>query len=261
MMRVCLSLLALVSAAHAAPAFPLEDGEHLSYRVSWAVVMGAGEIKIDAQRDTASAEPRLKVITTTATRRLARLLLPFDARSESVFDLTTGKLLTLHETSATRSKKTDHTVIFDYATHTASYTTPADTAGPRAFPIPEGDPMDLIMGLLQTRTWDMKPGDARDALVLFDDDFYQLTIHAIRYEEVHTTLGAFNTLLLEPRMEKTDAKGMFKRGSTVRVWIAQDSHHLPVRFEVEFKIGTGTATLESYQGPTSAAPDAKDSRP
>jgi hypothetical protein len=46
---------------------------------------------------------------------------------------------------------------------------------------------------------------------------------------------------------------MFRRGSTVRVWIAQDAHHLPVKFEVEFKIGTGTAMLESYQPPPNSS--------
>jgi hypothetical protein len=36
------------------------------------------------------------------------------------------------------------------------------------------------------------------------------------------------------------------------VWIAQNEARLPVRFEVEFKIGTGTATLETYSAPKPA---------
>jgi hypothetical protein len=127
--------------------------------------------------------------------------------------------------------------------------------------IPSGNPTDLIMGLLQTRSWDLQPGQKRDVLVLFDDDFYELTIHMARYEDVQTKMGRFKTIVLEPRMDKTPPKGMFKRGSSVRVWIAQNNHRLPVKFEVEFKIGTGTATLESYQGPAVAPPpDAKDPR-
>ena len=64
-----------------------------------------------------------------------------------------------------------------------------------------------------------------------------------RYEDLETSFGRFHTLVLEPRMDKTPPKGMFKRGSSVRVWISQDERHLPVRFEVEFKMGTGVATL------------------
>jgi len=247
----CLPLL-LPCALRAEPlALPLADGEHFTYRVSWAIVPGAGEIKIEARKDPNSHDPRLLVTTTTATRRLARLLLPFDADSESIFDLNSGKLLSLHESTLQRGRKSEHSVKFDYGTRWAVYA-PQDPAQPtRTIPLPEGNPFDLIMGLLQTRTWTMKEGEARDALVLFDDDFYELTIHAVRHEDVDTELGTFSTLVLEPRMEKTPPKGMFKRGSSVRVWIAQDPHRLPVKFEVEFKIGTGTATLVDYDAPSS----------
>jgi hypothetical protein len=109
--------------------------------------------------------------------------------------------------------------------------------------------MDLINCLVQARTWNLTPGGAQETLALFEDDFYQLTVHALGYETVETPLGTFRTLVLEPRMEKTPKKGMFRRGSTVRVWIAQESPHLPVRFKVEFKVGSGTATLVEYHRP------------
>jgi len=48
-------------------------------------------------------------------------------------------------------------------------------------------------------------------------------------------------------MEKTPPRGMFKKGSTVRVWIAQDDSHLPVRFQVDFKFGAGVATLVDHE--------------
>jgi hypothetical protein len=231
---------------------PLQNGEKLTYRVSWAIVPGAGEIKISAEEDHSGAAPRLIVTTHTATRKLARMLLPFDADAKSVFDLKTGRLLELEESSTQRDKKSAHTVTFNHEAHEANYVAIPASAKSRALPIPPGDPTDLIMGLLQTRSWNLKPGEKRDALVLFDDDFYELTIHMARYEVMRTPLGTFNTVVLEPRMDKTAPKGMFKRGSSVRVWIAQDEHRLPVKFEVEFKIGTGTATLESYEGPSAA---------
>ena len=76
--------------------------------------------------------------------------------------------------------------------------------------------MDLITQLVQTRSWKIQPGEKRDALVLFNDDFYELTIYAARTEEVKTPLGTFRAVVLEPRMEKTAPKGMFKRGASAR---------------------------------------------
>lgn len=263
--------------ARAASALPLKDGEHFTFRVSWAIVPGAGEIKIDAQT-AAGAPDRLLVTSSTATRGFARMLLPFRAKSEALFDLRTGRMISLHEQNDTRGKPSEHKVAFDYAKREATYVAVTPAGPDRPLPMPAGEPTDLIMALLQTRTWDLEPGEKRDALVLFDDDFYELTIHATRYENVRTGLGTFRTLVLEPRMDKTPPKGMFKRGSTVRVWISQDEKRLPVKFEVEFKIGTGTATLERHTPPgagpapasssssglarpPAASTDAKDPRP
>jgi len=242
-----------VTVAHASAKLPLQDGERLTYRVSWAIVPGAGEIKVTATQETVGGSPRLVVTTNTATRGLARRLLKFDAVAKSVFNLETGKLVSLHETSHQKGKDSEHTVTFDYATRKAAYVSTSSPEKRSELSIPPGDPTDLIMGLLQTRSWDLKPGEKRDALVLFDDDFYELTIHMARYEDVTTSLGKFRTIVLEPRMDKTPPKGMFRRGSSVRVWIAQDNLRLPVKFEVGTKIGTGTATLESYAPPTAAA--------
>jgi hypothetical protein len=109
------------------------------------------------------------------------------------------------------------------------------------------------MTLIQTRTWDLQPGQSRDALVIHEDEFYDLTIHAVGQDEVHTPLGDFKALILEPRMEKGPPKGMFRKSASVRVWISQDERRLPVKFQLDFKFGAGVATLTSHQPPPSAA--------
>jgi hypothetical protein len=256
-----LALAGIALSAAPAPALPLSDGEKFTFRVAWAIVPGAGEIKIAAQHETVAAQPRLIVTTTTATRRLARFLMPFDAEAKSVFDLATGQLVSFDERSKQRDKVGELHVDFDLAARKAAYARKLPAERSESLDIPEGNPTDLIMGLLQTRSWDLKPGEKRDALVLFDRDFYELTIHMARYEDVHTPLGDFKTSVLEPRMDKTPPKGMFKRGSSVRVWIAQDERRLPVKFEVEFKIGTGTATLEAYEAPAARADAAHATNP
>ena len=78
-------------------------------------------------------------------------------------------------------------------------------------------------------------------------------VRAVRREKVKTPLGEYDTLVLEPRMEKTPPKGMFKRGANVRVWVSRDDARLPVRFQVEFKVGTGVATLVKYTPPTASS--------
>jgi hypothetical protein len=229
----------------------LRAGEELTYSVRWAVFPSAGEIRIAATERQADGVPSLSITTDTETRGLAKGLMAFKARSESVFDARTGRLLSLRESSVARSKRTDHSVTFDYGNRQAVFTE-EKTGDARPLDLPEGDPADLITTLLKTRTWDLPVGEAQDVVVSYRDDFYLVTVHAVRTEKVKTPLGVFETLVLEPRMEKTAPKGMFKRGANVRVWVTRDVSRLPVRFQIEFKVGTGVATLVKYTPPNSS---------
>jgi len=228
----------------------LQDGEGLSYRVGWTLIPFVGRIAIAAEEVAGGARKVIRVTTTTSTRGIVRGFYPFDARGESIFDAENGRLLVSSESSTSNDKETKTSMVFDYPHSVAMFTDDVRAENSRTIPMPAGSPYDLILGLVHTRSWDMKPGEQRDELVIFKDEFFNLTIHAIGYEEVETPLGTFNTLVLVPLMEKEAPKGMFKRGSTVRVWIAQDARHLPVKFEVEFKFGRGIATLTDYRPPS-----------
>jgi hypothetical protein len=249
------SLFVLVSAPLLHADTALQAGEELTYSVRWAILPGAGQIRIAATGHVAEGSPRLSITTKTETRGLAKALLTFQARSESIFDVPGGRLVALHESSVARTKRSDFSIDFDYGNRRALFTG-KDAATPRALELPDGEPADLITTLMKTRLWDLEPGASKDVLVSFRDDFYELTIHAVRLEQVKTSLGDFATLVLEPRMEKTPPKGMFKRGANVRVWVSRDGTRLPVRFQVDFKIGTGVATLINYTPPT-ASTDAR----
>jgi hypothetical protein len=239
--------------APAAPDLGLGDNESLTYHVSWAILPGVGSITVNARNATdPTGQPLLRVVTHTATRGLAWLILPFEAEAESLFDRKDDRLVWFGESSTTRARHRAHTVTFDYRRGRAAYVDGDEPAKTRAFPMPPGYPMDLITCLLHARTWNLRPGGARDALVLFEDEFYPVTVHATAYEDITTPLGNFHTLVLEPRMDKSPPKGMFKRGSTVRIWIAQDARRLPVRFQVHFTFGESVATLSGYRPP--AAP-------
>jgi len=241
--------------AHAAPPEALGDNESLTYKVTWAILPGVGEITVNAHAASgASAKPLLSIFTHTETRGFAHLILPFAANAKSVFDVSTGRLVSLEESSALRRRVDSHVVTFNYSDGNATYVNVAQPEVKRILPMPAGFPTDLITCLVQARTWGLRPGQTHDALVLFEDQFYELTVHATGYDVVSTPLGTFTALALEPRMEKTPPKGMFKRGSRVKVWISQDARRLPVQFKVEFKVGSGVATLVAYQPPTVSAP-------
>ena len=244
---------ALAAEGSPPPALALRDGESLSYGVRWGFIPAVGTITISAEQlgKLGSRDSVLRVTTTTATWGLARGLFPFDARGESVYDGRSGLLVSSGEWSAYRDKVVKNSISFEYSKQRALFVDEIHPANSRTIPMPGGHPSDLILALIQTRSWNLVPGQQRDALVIFQDQFYPLTIHAEGYEyDPERPLGEFKTLVLVPKMEKTAPVGMFKKGSTVKVWIeVDDQRRLPVRFEVGFRFGSGIVTLNDYTPP------------
>jgi hypothetical protein len=243
----------------------LADGETLKYRVRWGLFAGAGEIVVKARETQTAGLPQINITTHTSTRGFVRSLYVFDGDGECIFDARDGRLLAIKSSSASSKKSTRTMAVFDHDRQKVQYVDYIRPERNAELPIPDGNAMDLITCLIQTRNWDMKPGDKSPATVMFDREFYEIMVHAEGYERVRTALGEFNTLVLVPTMEK-DPKGIFKRGGRVRVWISQDQLRLPVKFEVSMKVGTGVAMLTEYIPPVEGAQVAaanrhEDSRP
>jgi hypothetical protein len=237
--------------ATSSPAAPLsfKDGERFSFRVGWGIFGHAGEITIAARAEESAGLPQVRITTDTTTKGLVRKLYAFDGQAESVFDGNDGRMLAASATTSSKKRKTKAMAVFDYASAKVRYEDMLRPHRSTDIPLPAGQPMDLITSLIEARAWDLKVGDRRPTTVMFDDEFYDLTLVAERIEDIDTPTGRCKALVILPVMEK-DPKGMFRRGGTVRVWISQDERRLPVKLEVSMRYGTGTAWLTDYRPPS-----------
>ena len=239
---------------HAEP-IALGDGERLEFRVGWGILSNAGEIIVSARTERVMGETRTntRVITNIETRGIVRKLYTLEVKGDSLFDGRDGRVLTMAMTSTAGSKRTNTKSVFDYANkvmHFEDFIRPENNA---TLPLPQAETMDLITALVQTRAWDMKPGDTRPIVAIFEDDFYELTVTALGYEKVKAPWGEVNALILAPAPTPgTPPKGMFKKDAVVRVWISQDEKRLPVKFQLGLKYGTGTAYLVKHTPPAAA---------
>jgi len=246
-------LLCLPLLAAAAPFTAIGDGEKLTYKVGFAIFTHAGDITIAGKSDTTGGKDLARVTVDTRSRGMVRGLYEFDSKAEAVIDRPSGRLLTVHETGADPKRPIDNDFKIDYEKRLASYTDRVRTGRSAELPLPEGgDPLDLISALVQTREWNLKPGEKRDIVVQFARDFYAISIYAEAYEEVRTPMGRYKTLVLVPRMEK-DPKGLFKRGGEIKVWIAQDDTRLPVKMQLKLRFGSATLSLSGYEKATAVA--------
>jgi hypothetical protein len=232
-----------------APFTAIRDGESFTYKVGFAIFSHAGEIVIGGQNVETAGQSRLRVTADTKSRGIVRGLYEFDNKAEAVIDPATGRLLSVHESGQDPKRSTDSDFVIDYARRTAAYTDRVRPERNAVIPLPAGsDPLDLISALVQTRDWNLKPGEKRDLVVQFTRDLYAITITAQGYEEVSTPMGTYKTLVLVPRMEK-NPKGMFKKGGEIKVWIAQDGSRLPVKMQLKLNFGTASLLLSEYHPP------------
>ncbi|MEI6862126.1 MAG: DUF3108 domain-containing protein [Verrucomicrobiota bacterium] len=231
-------------------AVSLLPGELFKFQVGWGLFSGAGEIKVTATSSSLAGQLLTRVTTQTATKGVIGALYSFTGEAVADFDSRDGRLLTAHADTRAGKKPTQMAVTFDYARSEAAYVDPLRPARTRMLSLPPGRPMDLITVLIQARAWNLKPGEKHAALVLFDDEFYPLTITAQKVENISTPKGRRDAMMLIPEMAGPP-KGMFKKGGAVKVWISNDRDRLPLKFEVKVKVGTATATLVDYQPPAS----------
>lgn len=257
-----LSFFCAMPFASAAPLTAFRDGETFTYKVGFAFFTHAGDLTIAANLDPSDGRDLVRITTETRSSGIVRALYEFDNKAEVVIDRPTSRLQSVKESGGDPKRPTDTEFVVNYEKHTAQFTDRVRPERTNELVLPAGDPIDLISALVQTRTWNLKPGEKRDAVVQFGRDFYELSIYADRYETVRTPLGKFKTLVLVPRMDK-DPKGVFKKGGEIKVWISQDATNLPVKMQLKLKVGAATLLLSGYEpgiGALSASPAAAPGR-
>lgn len=247
-MKLLFLLLSPVFAS-AAPFIAIRDGESFTYKVGFAIFSHAGDIVISGQNDAAAGHDYIRITADTRSRGIVRSLYEFDSKAEALIDRPTGRLLGVTESGSDPKSPIDNEFLIDYTTRRATFTDRVRASRNVELPLPAGgDPLDLISALVQTRDWNLQPGEKRDVVVQIGRDFYPLSIYAERFEEVRTPLGKYKTLVLVPRMDK-NPKGLFKRGGEVKVWIAQDGSRLPVKMQLRLNFGSATLSLSGYKEP------------
>ena len=239
----------LPSLALAAPFVAIKDGESFTYKVGFGIFGHAGDIVISGQSDATAGNDRIAITAQTTTQGFVHGFYAYDNRAVALIDRPTGRLLSVKESGAEPKRFIDSEFLIDYDKRVGNFTDRVRAERSLSIPLPEGgDPIDLISALVQTRDWNLKPGEKREVVVQFARDFYAISIQAEGYEQVHTPMGDYKTLVLVPRMEK-DPKGLFKRGGQIKVWIAQDGSRLPVKMQLKLNFGTASLSLSSYKAP------------
>jgi len=243
-------------------------GEQFVFQARWKIFSRAGRITVSADDTPAFADagtgPAKDVVLTAdplkpavPTRRIrvdissdgiVAHLYTYRATGETHFDLGTGRMLSARYQAAAGKRRQDRSIRFDADSQLAYYRDALVPGRDEDIVIPEGEPLDLITCLVTARRWNLKPGDTRDIVVLADKRFYPLRLRAERRETIKGPLGTFAALLIVPE-SVGKARGLFRKGGGMRVWIEDSPRALPLRIEVKGSAGTVNVDLIEYDPP------------
>lgn len=246
-----IALFSLTAPLYAKPYTAFQDGESFSFRVGWGVFGKAGLIQVKASKDQLEGKPVFRVQMVTESKGVVRGFYHYEDVAEAVIDAETGRILRATEVAKNSEPLSDALTRFDYEKREATHEDKLRPGRNRSFPFAaDSDPVDLISALVQTREWADKMGVSREVSIFAGRDIYPVVIRAEKEEELNTPQGTKKTLVLCPRMEKGEARGIFKKGGEVKVWVSQDTERLPVRMQLRLKFGTAILHLIEHKLPS-----------
>jgi hypothetical protein len=224
---------------------PLVVGEKLTYEVSWADFLVAGELVLEVKkRMDAEAGDTVQVSAEAQSVGLVNLAV-LKVKDVYISEIGRTDLRPLRAEKRSRhgKKNRQSSITFDWTTNKAT--------------LSSGREVDLkpgtcdIAGLLWAiRGMDLTTGRKRNFRVIEDEKIYELTVEPEGREKVTTPAGTFDAVRLGTRMSTTS------RDSTIynlRIYITSDSRRMPVLITAEPAWGKVKVSLTSATGTRPAA--------
>lgn len=220
----------------------LRPGETVVLRLSYGIISNGGETRFETVREETPEGPRIRVKVSTTSKGIVETFYPLRNYSESLIDAVNARPLLIKTEGQEGKRSTRQTTVFDYEKGIVEHTDHVRPKRSGTARLPEQPVFDLMVTMMQARTWDMKVGEKRTVLCSFADEFYTLEVSALEEDEIKTPAGRFNTIVLEPK-QVGELKGFFKKGGAMKFYISRGELPQIVRLDMKTKAGTIVASL------------------
>jgi hypothetical protein len=225
-------------------------GERLSYDVSWADFIVAGELTI--QTDDRRTFDGVDGYHVTAQARTVGLVSGLALKVLDVYDsfinATTLQPFRAEKHSRHGKKQTQSSVIIDQEHRTARV-----ASGP-TLEIPL-DTYDLAGFIFAIRGMDLTMGKAHTLTLLEDDKLYTIKVQPETHERVTTHAGSYETVKIVTSMNRGRANDKLYN---LRIYITNDARRLPVLITAE--PSWGSVRVELTSATSAQPPKGSDSR-
>lgn len=220
-----------------APRNPFVAGEKLSYDVSWADFIVAGELTI--LTDERRAFDGVDGYHVTAQARSVGLVSVLNLKVSDVYDsyinASTLQPFRAEKHSRRGKKQSQSSVTIDQQRRSAQL------SGGGTLEIPS-DTYDLAGLIFAMRGMDLTLGKSRTFTVLEDEKLYTISVHPEAREKITTHAGSYDTIRLATSMMKGRENDKLYN---LRMYISNDARRLPVLITAEPSWGLVRVELTS----------------
>ncbi|HEY3135021.1 MAG TPA: DUF3108 domain-containing protein [Blastocatellia bacterium] len=226
--------------ASAAPRNPFVAGERLSYDVSWADFIVAGELKIqtDDRRNFDGVDGYHVTAQAQSVGLVSGLVLKVNDVYDSFIQAATLQPFRAEKRTRHGKKQSQSSVTIDHQRRLAQL------ADGRKLEIPP-DTYDLAGLIFAIRGMDLTIGKARTFTLLEDGKLYTIKVQPESREKVTTKAGSFDAIRIATSMVKGTAVDTIYN---LRLYITSDVRRLPVLITAEPSWGSVRAELTSAPG-------------
>jgi len=224
-------------------------GESLLYSVTWMGVK-AGELLMQVIRQEGGDDEFLLKVT-AKTAGLLAVLYPVD----DLFTTTvsgSARLPMRHEMVQREGRRKNNKVtVYDQLHGRVSYS--KNNKAPRVFAV-DGPVHNEFSSFFFLRVMSFVPGEKSVVPTFADKKRHRVAVSLEGREAMETIFGRRDTLEVKPHLT---FKGLYQKVGDPLVWLTDDPSRIPVKIKAKIVIGSLTANLIAYQGPSGSfkAPD------
>jgi hypothetical protein len=220
-----------------APSLPFQEGEALTFELSWlGMTVGTGTLSV-GQRIQLAGYDVVPLVSLAHSAPFFSTFYEVDDRVESYFDLQRLVPRLYRMRLQEGSYRSFREVTFDQEQHQATHSKNAQP--PQTVPTVAAV-QDALSVLYMVRTLPLQVGASVFVPIFDRGATWHTEIQVLARERLKLSFGSINTLKVKPLLHTA---GLFRREGDVFVWLTDDMRRIPVQMQSRITIGAITARL------------------
>lgn len=223
-------------------------GEHLEYRVHYGIINAAeAVVHVDSKIQKVNNRPCYNVKVVGKTTGAFDLVSKVRDTWQSYIDTSALLPHQFYTNKREGGYKNVEKVIFDHENDIANRIDLDNTFEKNTYKVPNNI-QDVVSGYYYLRTIDfnsMKVGQFVSVKAFFEGEIYDMKMKYAGKDKIKTKFGNAKVFKINPILPNNT---FFEDENSIRIWVSDDANKIPLKIEVDLKIGAISMDIKKYDG-------------